>query len=122
MVTTTHIVHSLIHDLINAASPLISSCAILRNKVPPVISDQIDTANKATGQLAKEITELREHIDERLDLRSPTKAASQIRRLASDWEEYGVILSDSISQIQASEITLEDPELNSILNTMLPGG
>jgi hypothetical protein len=122
MTSTSNIVYCLLSEFITAFTPLVGSYSTLKDKVPKAISNQMDVIGEVSNQLAKEVVELREHLDERIDLQSPAKAAEQINKIASDWKRYESTLSAAVTQIQMSDVKMENPRLDAILNKTLPGG
>jgi len=122
MRTTSANVYCAITEMLYPLNTLLGSCRVLRNKVPPIISTQMEDMNENSSQLAEEIQELRRHLGERVDVQSHIRAAEQIREIASGWKSYEIVLSRLISQIQAAGIRLEDHRLDGILNEVLPVG
>jgi hypothetical protein len=122
MLTTSNIIHCLIVELMHPLTMIVGSYNVLKDKIPETISFQMDEVGTISQQLAQEIIELRDHVDEKLNVHSPIEAATQIQDLASKWGTYETALADSIGQIRNSSITLNDPLLGEILTATLPHG
>lgn len=122
MATAPTTVPALLHELSSPLTVLISTGDLLRSKVPDTIEPFIRRLGDTSHCFGREVVELRASLEEKIDLRSSTKAAAQIRQLAADWRHYQVELSDLVLAIQAARIKLEDPLLDRILNQNLPNG
>ena len=122
MATAPATVPSLLHELSTPLTVLISSGDLLRDKVPDTIAPFIRRLGELSHQLGREVVELRTSLEEKIDLKSPARAAAQIRALAAGWRSRQADLSDLVVAIQAARVTLEDPLLNRILNQNLSNG
>lgn len=122
MATIPVTVPSLLHELTTPLTVLISTGDLLRDKVPDTIEPFIRRLGEMSHQFGREIVELRASLEEKIDLKSPVRAAAQIRQLAADWRNRQADLSDLVVAIQAARVTLEDPLLNRILNQNLSNG
>ena len=122
MTTTSQVVHSLLHELNTPLTVLVSAGAILKNKVPGTLVGSVERLDEVSHQLSQEAVALRANLPDQIDLNSPTTAATQLRELAASWQQYTVNLSDALDQIQATEVQLQDPLLDKILNQSLVSG
>jgi signal transduction histidine kinase len=122
MTNPSQVVHSLLHELNTPLTVLVSAGTILKNKVPGPLVGSIERLDEVSHQLSQEAVALRANLDEKIDLNSPTTAATQLRELAASWQQYTVSLSDALDQIQATEVQLKDPLLDKILNQSLVSG
>ncbi|MFO7640485.1 MAG: hypothetical protein R6X17_04235 [Candidatus Competibacteraceae bacterium] len=122
MTTTSQVVHSLLHELNTPLTVLVSAGAILKNKVPGPLVGSVERLDEVSRQLSQEAVALRANLPDQIDLNSPTTAAAQLRELAASWQQYTVNLSDALDQIQATEVQLQDPLLDKILNQSLVSG
>jgi len=122
MTNPSQAVHSLLHELNTPLTVLVSAGAILKNKVPNTIMDSISQLDEISHQFSREAVALRANLHDRIDLNSPTTAATQLRELAASWRQYTVSLADALDQIQAAGVQLKDPLLDKILNQSLVSG
>lgn len=115
-------IHILIHDLLHSLDILRMSYSALKDNVPMEISESMSIVGRISDQFIEEVIDLREHVQQRVDLSSPVEAAAQIRRLASDWRGYEATLSDAIHKIQVSGTKTGDESLDRIAVETLPVG
>jgi hypothetical protein len=121
LVTTSEAIDRIISDLILALTIPVGVYCVLKDKVPPAISQQMSVIGDVSSQFAKEVSDLRDNPGKKIDLHSPAMAAEQMRKLALDWKRYEMVLSDSASQILASGVRIGDPTLDRIMES-LPRG
>jgi hypothetical protein len=113
---------STFQELLSPLITLTSAYALLKGKTPPDIEQNISVIGEFSEKLKREVKNIYHSTGKEFNLLSPSKAASQIRQLASGWKRQTTTLSTDIHKIQTlreSGHKLDNPELDAILDENL---